>query len=462
MKFCTRLCTFACTLVMAVSLFAGCAANSVSASTDAAPTEEKSKVVVWTHARHDYDYMKSVVDNYNATNTDNIEIELEVFTDNFVQAVELAYDTGGAPDVMTNPGLLDRLYPSGKLEPLNDYLTEEDYEYFGKSSFVETVNMFDGKIYSTPATGTSIRLFYNQDIFDKAGITEVPKTLDDVVTAAKTITEKLKGDGVYGFAINLKNPASALSRSADPIVMMNGSCNYNYDTAQFDYTEYKPVLAAFKEIFDSGAAFPGCDQLDIDPLRTQFAAGKIGMYFSYTHAEPGVYANQFPTTENWNCTELPTVDGTIRGSQGNGAGTWWMMNSQSKVKEAAWKVIRMFTSKEVLIPYHEQGLGLCVIDSVIKEAKQPEVIAKMPYINMQPTDKTWPSKPSGFTLEGEDYYSMFAGYILGNPKYSDIDSIISDLNTRYNEAYQKGITDGTSKLLQFPGFDPADPAKAMK
>lgn len=37
---------------------------------------------------------------------------------------------------------------------------------------------------------------------------------------------------------------------------------------------------------------PGVESLDIDPLRAQFAEGKIGMYMSYS-SEPGVYKNQF-------------------------------------------------------------------------------------------------------------------------------------------------------------------------
>ena len=60
-------------------------------------------------------------------------------------------------------------------------------------------------------------------------------------------------------------------------------------------------------------AFPGCESLDIDPLRTQFAAGKIGMYFSYSAAEPGVYENQFPMdSSKWNAAPIPTVGGKSR------------------------------------------------------------------------------------------------------------------------------------------------------
>ena len=67
-------------------------------------------------------------------------------------------------------------------------------------------------------------------------------------------------------------------------------------------------------MFTNGGAFPGCESLDIDPLRSQFANGKIGMYISWTHSDPA-YESQFPTTEDWDGAQLPTIDGTVKGSQ---------------------------------------------------------------------------------------------------------------------------------------------------
>lgn len=81
---------------------------------------------------------------------------------------------------------------------------------------------------------------------------------------------------------------------------------------------------------------------------------------------------------------------------------------------------------------------------------------------MSKTDKTWPGMPLGVTIEGDDWSVMFSGYIQSDPKYSNIDTIITDLNKRYNDALKKGIADGTVKPVVYPGFDPADPAQSMK
>ena len=144
-----------CLLAMLMSLFG-----------TVAIADEKTKVVVWTNARHDYDYMSKKIDEFNATNTSNIEIVYEVYTDNYKQVAELGFDTGNGPDVFnTGAGVWD-LALAGQALPLNDFLTDEDYTYFGGSKgIVESVNMFDGKILSLPMSISTVRLVYNKDIF---------------------------------------------------------------------------------------------------------------------------------------------------------------------------------------------------------------------------------------------------------------------------------------------------------
>ena len=47
-----------------------------------AVAEEKTQVLVWTNARHDYDFFVDLINRYNAENDKNIEITMEVYTDN--------------------------------------------------------------------------------------------------------------------------------------------------------------------------------------------------------------------------------------------------------------------------------------------------------------------------------------------------------------------------------------------
>jgi multiple sugar transport system substrate-binding protein len=143
---------------------------------------------------------------------------------------------------------------------------------------------------------------------------------------------------------------------------------FDFRKGEYDFTFHRPIVEDFRKIFSGGSAFPGCVSLDIDPLRTQFAAGKIGMYISWSHAEPGVYANQFPTQERWGVAPLPTIDGSAKSQVVNGSGGY-MINAKSKHKKEAWIVIsELMASKDYIVGYHEAGLGTTIVPEYIAAA----------------------------------------------------------------------------------------------
>lgn len=423
---------------------------------------EKVKIKVWTMNRHDADYMTEMVNRFNQENKDGIEIDYRIYTDNYQQTLDLAYATGEAPDVfMDATGVYEKRLPAGDIAPLDPFLTSAFKKRFGDDAFLEGINMEKGKIYSLPSIGTTPRLIYNKTIFKKAGIKAPPATLKEMVEDAKLISNKLAKEGIYGYAQNLKSPVQGLSRSIDYILMRSGGVREGYDfkTGKFDFTGYKPILQAYREIFTSNAAFPGCESLDIDPLRTQFASGRIGMYISWTHSEPGVYQNQFPTQEEWDMAPLPTINGVKGSNRINLAGRFWLMNSKTKYRKQAWKVMEFLYSDTLLAGYHERGLGLVMVPSVLKKAALPENIKKWPAIQFDKHDKIWPNIPLNVRPEGKDMYQVFAEIIFG---LSDLDKGIADLNYRYNKAFEEGIKERKTTRIVYPDFDPANPAKVFR
>jgi multiple sugar transport system substrate-binding protein len=456
-----KLLTLATIATLMLSSFAGC--KPKEEVTDVT-NEAKTKIKVWVDNRHDQAFMNEKVEKYNKENKDGIEIEYQVYSDNYAQSLDLAFSTNEAPDIFkdaSSAGVFTKLLPLGYLEPLDSYMKDDFKKRFGDSAFLEGVNMHGGKIYSLPATGTSTRLIYNKGIFEKAGIKEVPKSMDDVVKYSKIITDKLKGEGIYGFAMNLKSPSSAFSRSIDFMVTRSGGYKAGYDfvNGKYDFTSYKPLLESLKTMFAEGSMFPGCEALDIDPLRTQFAAGKIGMYISYLHAEPGVYENQFPTKENWDVAQLPTVDGTVKGAQNLQAGTWLVMSSKSKAKDKAWKVMEYLYGDQFLTEYQAAGLGLCVVPSVIETAKKAPIVEKRPELAFTEFDKIIPNPPMGVKPEGKDMYAVFAEVLFGK---TEADKAIEDLNTRYNAALDKAEQDGNTKRIQYKDYDALNPSKVLQ
>ncbi|MDF2964520.1 MAG: extracellular solute-binding protein family 1, partial [Paenibacillus sp.] len=317
--------------ILALSV-AACSSNSTnSTSSTSEPnnsggsvtaTTQKTKLLFWTFGRADLDYVKSKIEDFNKTNKDNIEVELVSMSDNFKQSYEVAVASNQAPDIfIPDPSYFVEFAKKGYYEPLDDYMSPEMKKRYEPAK-IEGLNTYKGKIYSLPNAGFTIRLVYNKELFDKAGIANPPKTLKEMVDGAKKITEVGKKDGIYGFALNFKNPNSAFERSGVRLAQAMGLGSYGYDFKQgkYDFGMYKDIVQAFKQMKDDGSMLPGVESLDIDPLRAQFAAGKIGMYISYA-AEVGVYQSQFPTKIKWAATTVPTVDGTVDGTFGGAVGT---------------------------------------------------------------------------------------------------------------------------------------------
>ncbi len=418
---------------------------------DSAQAEGKTTISYWTTNRHDQEYMTKKIAEFNDS-SESIYIDFQVYADNYSQMLDLAFSTGTAPDVFQLTDFATN-FSKGYMMSLDSFLNDTYKARFGQGAFIEGINSYDGEIYSLPYTASACRLFYNQDIFDRVGIAGPPETVEEMAADAKLITEQLSGEGIYGFAGNFKSTKSAVMRSIDPIVQLSGGtrCGFDYKEGRYDFASYKPVLELFKEICATGVAFPGSESLDIDPLRTQFAAGNIGMYISISHAEPGVYLSQFPTDVNWNCAQLPTMTGQVEGKQslwfgGSNLG----ININTSHPEEAWEVMEFLHSDDVMGEYYTLGLGTVMIPSAIEGVEPPETIAKMPDLAMNERDQNWPPLPLNVVVEGKDYTTVAVECIFG---MTDIDGAIEDLNTRYNAAYDK-VVDGGQERILYPNFDP--------
>ncbi|PJJ26681.1 ABC transporter substrate-binding protein [Lacrimispora celerecrescens] len=443
------------------------AGGQTAAQTEAEKTQsasgEKTVIKVWSKDRHDATYVQKKVDEYNASNTDNIQVDYQLYTDNYVQAIDMAVQSGELPDILVQQDqMFDKYVNEGQWADFYDYIDSDMKEYF-KSVVYPGYNELDGKLYFIPTTGTTCRLFYNKEIFDRVGISEPPKTLEEVVEYAKKINTELSKEGIYGFAENMKSASSGLQRSMCVGLDRETGLVRGYDfvKGEYDFSQWADTLKLWKELLSDECAFPGCESLDIDPLRTQFAAGKIGMYMSYSHAEPGVYQNQFPMdSSKWDCVPIPTVGGKTTGKQYfTGTGSY-VLNAKSPNVDKAFKVYKdIFANEDYLIGYYEGGFGVSILPSVIEKAKPGQDFQDKKWLLISDIDALLPKPPhtafaSGMVVEGEDMFKTCESIYYGD---ADIDSTLKDLTDRYNKAYQEAVKNGSGHEVKIENYDPMNP-----
>lgn len=429
--------------------------TAVGSTASASPVagEEKTKLTYWTVDRHDADYMKDVIMKFNESNKDNIVIEMTVLADNFNQSIDIAFASNQAPDILRTNDFLG-FVKKDYLLPINDLMTDEMKKRYDNLQ-VEELNTVDGNIYSLPHTGQYWRLIYNVDLFEKAGIKEPPKTIEELVEYAKKITEAGKDIGAYGFAENFKNAGSAFARIANPIGSLSGTSvvdGYNYKTGQFDFSVYKPIVEGLRQMKQDGSMLPGIESLDIDPLRAQFAAGKIGMYFNHS-GEPGVYQSQFPTEVNWSAALPPTVDGSQQGTVAVIAGNYIGISKNTKNKDKAWKFLEYIYNLDFQKEYHEKGFGISIVPDVNAVASKPTIPGIEGFLPSK-FDALYAPTPISVTeakVEGMKTGNVILKYMMEG---GDADKILNDLTARYNAALEKARTAGDTKTQANPDFDP--------
>lgn len=422
--------------------------NTTGAGAQAAGTQaeaqdgEKIKLVYWSNQRHDMEYVQQKIDEFNSTNDMNIEVSYEAMTENYDNNLELSFQSNQAPDIFRAKSEITPYIKKDMIIPLDEYLTDEDREKYGDTLGVQNINMYDGKIYSLPQFGNTFRLIYNKDVFEKAGLDPEapPKSMEELREYAKIITEKLSSEGVYGFAMNLKNSYSALYRSLDEVARLSDMFYYDFEEGKYNFDEYAKIAQVFADMYQDGSFFPGCESLDIDPLRAQFALGNIGMYMS-GYWEVAVYDSQFPTEQNWAASVLPTYDGVVDGvNTMNSAGRSFVISSQTKHPKEAYEFMKFMTSDDYMIGYHEQGYGIIVVPSVAEKAK-PATAYGAEYFTLNDTDTIAPLAPemAGLVIEGKTFYDAFASVIFGEMSVEDA---VAQMTESYNGALEKAVSSG--------------------
>ena len=106
---------------------------------------------------------------------------------------------GTAPDIVavTNENYMEFIENNMFLD-LSPYITKEDYD-FDRVTEVHRCWLIDDKIYGIPTDGAPAAFIVNMDMWNAAGLGELPQTMDEVRTAAEALTT----DSVKGLCINI-------------------------------------------------------------------------------------------------------------------------------------------------------------------------------------------------------------------------------------------------------------------
>ncbi|MFD0712005.1 ABC transporter substrate-binding protein [Paenibacillus sp. GCM10027626] len=288
----------------------------------------------------------------------NIKVNYEVIADQYMDVIKTRLIGGEGPDVFyldafEAPALIEK----GVLEPLDSYVTPEfdtaDFEQPLLEAFKQ-----DGKTYGFPKDFSTLAMFYNKKDFAEAGITSPPTTWEELQAAAKKLT-KVEGGKVtrYGFGV-----APELARQMYMIQAFGGKVADEQGNAAFASEDALKGLELVVNMHNK-------DKISGEPKEVgagwggeMFGQGKASIVFEGNWAVPFLESNY--SDLEYGTAELPTVNG----KKGTMAFTVaYVMNKDSKKKEAAWELMSFLTGKDGMKTWTSKGFALPTRKSVAAE-----------------------------------------------------------------------------------------------
>lgn len=259
------------------------------------------------------------------------------------QRLAAGFSGGEPPDVMLiNYRRFGTFASQGGLEPLSNYLQNSEV-LSRKEFFPVALDSFqwNGELWCIPQNVSSLVVYYNKDLFDKAGIPhpEDDWRWSDFLDAARKLTMDVDGDirpENYGVGIT-----PSIFRLA-PFIWQNGGRlvddRENPTRLMLDETASLDAFQWFVDLQEKEKIAPDAVAEAAENSQSRFLNGSLGMILN---SRRGVPTYRTIDTFEWDVAPLPEG----RRPAGILHSDGFCMAAATEKKDAAWKFIEFANSK---------------------------------------------------------------------------------------------------------------------
>ncbi|MEU4552507.1 ABC transporter substrate-binding protein [Micromonospora violae] len=347
-------------LVVGLAL-AGCG----SASDSGKSTSSDGKLVVWDWKSGE-PFAKSYLDKAKADfKKKHADVEVEFVAQPFDQYYTLlgaAIQSGKGPDVMMFNGggqIRDRV---DALVPITDYVAEDKQRLAGWEAFTK-----DSKVYGSPVTLQGYPIYYNKDIYQKAGLDPAsPATTWDKFVADCAAVAKA---GSKCFALgNKEGVGIQFWLSSMGSVTLTAAEYDAWITGKRDWTSpnVKRVFETWKETGDKKMNTDGANSTAMfNDSFAAFQSGKaahvMGLMSDVGHWKA---FNEFLTPEKLGVMKPPVVTANTTPSLPYDGGIGYAVAKWTKDPKVAADLVRSLTSADALKAFYADA-GAIAADTTI-------------------------------------------------------------------------------------------------
>lgn len=288
-----------------------------------------------------------IIDGFQEKNPNiNIEIEVTPYKQYFTK-LEAAATGNVLPDLfwMNGPNFVQ--YASNDmLMPVKDIVKAEGMDMNNYVDSLVSLYTHEETLYGIPKDLDSVAMWYNKEIFDKAGVAYPTRewTIEDVKTASAKIKES--GQDVYGLTI-----APNAQESYYNFIPQAGGEIISSDKKRSGY--HKPetleAIKVMKDLYDSGIAVPYAAILDTRAT-DMFESGRVAMSYSGSWQ-----AKPYDANNNINKKIGLTFMPAIKSNTSVVHGLSNVISANTKHPDAAAKFLSYLGSKEANTILAESG-----------------------------------------------------------------------------------------------------------
>ena len=301
----------------------------------------------------DLDIYATLIDQFEAENPDVIVELIHIpSAGDYEQNLATLIAAGAAPDVFfINNISLPGFAAQDAFLPLEQFATPEFLEDF----FPGHLDAFrhNGELMALPRDISNMVLFYNQDLFDAAGIAAPGEgwSWDDFMAAAQALTQDTDGDGAidqFGFGY------STFYLFWQPWVWSNGGRFFSADHSEFTLNQGAALegLEYYVGLRCDANVAPTGEQAAERSAASMFADGDAAMIVD-GRWRVAPLLNNAAVDFNWDVALFPAgTAGSVIDVDGSG----WGISSTSNDPEAAWRFIEFVSSAEAQAMWTEAGI----------------------------------------------------------------------------------------------------------
>jgi len=311
---------------------------------------------------------------------------------------------------------------AGLTVPVDTIMTKEFLDDFYPN--IIDAHSINGKMYGVPLFVSLYVLYYNKDVFTKAGLDpeKPPKTYDEMLEMAAKIAPLKTDDGNKIYPFGQATASVPVSGSALTAMVYNFGGRVLSDDGKLasDMEGFKQAFEMLKTLEQKGY---NPQNAKLKDLRNLFALGQLGMYYDQSAGFNGVQAIN-PDAKDFTASAAPLAGGSGNGASVLQSQCFLMADNGESQREAVRLFVEYVITPEILVDYMVNlspsypakksmaGMTEITNSSILKGAANAITLALPPPLTPAMADINLElcTLAQAITISGEDVDSAIAAF----------------------------------------------------